>query len=127
MTKGVLLAVLLIVACKGKDKAADKSAAGGDCGAVGAAIEKYWETKIAAEPSSDAKLVMRKTQTVAAARLKLHCEEDHWSAEAIACVAGSGDIKACEGKLTEEQLQKLRSTAPPLDMKDVTRSGSGSQ
>ena len=138
MTRTVLLVVLLVVACKGKDKdqgnadkVPDKTAAveGDGCSAVGAAIEKYWDTKIAAEPSSDARLQMRKTQAVAAARLKLHCEEDGWSAEAITCVKGGGDLKACESKLTEEQLKKIRASAQPIDVKDVTpppSSGSGS-
>jgi len=114
MMKRMVLVAVLVVACKGKGN--DKDKAGGssdDCKAVGAAVGKVWTDKAAAATSDQERDFATRMATAAAARIEQHCLLDKWSADAIACAKAGGDFSKCSDKLTPDQMEKLKMSAPP--------------
>lgn len=113
-----LAALLALGACgKSADSPAPSAtaaaAAAPDCAGVGSAMTKFWADRAAAKPTQEEKDAALQIAPVATARIVGHCEHDKWSAEATTCMK-KGDFAACESKLTKDQVDKLRSSAPPL-------------
>lgn len=105
-----LLVVAALAGCSSSDSkvGAEKP----DCDGVGATMAAHWAKRGAAATDDAGKAQAAKMGPIATERIVGHCKRDGWSAAATTCMK-AGDFKACEDKLTTEQVDKLKSSAPP--------------
>jgi hypothetical protein len=107
------LVLVLLVACKKDSAPATGSGAGNaDCtSAISAAIDHAAHAGIdegakGAAPSGEVDRIKKDLDAslapVKAATIKA-CTDDHWSADAIACIASKLKLEVCADKLTPEQ------------------------
>ena len=105
----VLVLVGMLAACGGKKDAKDNSAA---CAEAAKAATTALIGPIANAPNlpADAKAAMQEKGGKLADVIVKHCTKDGWGEDVIGCYKSAGsmnDMRACRGKLPEEQAKAL--------------------